>query len=82
VVKKIGGQKIMIRSDLYVMIAKARRIVKGNGDYRQGLSGVWRSTSFYTATFSLIASLGAFTRSCLVPRYHSVVWTDAWPSSS
>jgi hypothetical protein len=36
----------------------------------------------YTATLSLIASLGAFTRSCLVPRYRSVVWTDAWPNSN
>ena len=31
---------------------------------------------------SLIASLGGWTKFCFVPRYLSVVWTDAWPSSS
>ena len=31
----------------------------------------------YTATLNLIASLGAWTRFCLVPWYGSVVWTDA-----
>ena len=36
----------------------------------------------YTATLNLIPSFGACTRSCLVPRYRSVVCTDAWPSSS
>src|ERR1039457_6036886 len=36
----------------------------------------------YTATLSLIPSFGACTRSCLVPRYRSVVWTDAWPKSN
>ena len=36
----------------------------------------------YTATLSLIASLGACTRSCFVPRYRSVVCTEAWPSNS
>ena len=35
----------------------------------------------YTATLNLIASLGAWTKSCLVPRYRSVVWTEAWPNS-
>jgi hypothetical protein len=30
-------------------------------------------TSFSTATLSLIASFGACTRSCFVPRYRSVV---------
>jgi hypothetical protein len=32
------------------------------------------------ASRSRIASFGACTRSCLVPRYRSVVWTEAWPS--
>src|ERR1022692_3159538 len=36
----------------------------------------------YTATLSLMPSFGACTKSCLVPRYRSVVWTDAWPSSN
>ncbi len=36
----------------------------------------------YTANLSLIPSFGACTRSCFVPRYRSVVWTDAWPRSS
>src|SRR5450755_2980238 len=34
-----------------------------------------------TVTLNLIPSLGACTRSCFVPRYRSVVWTLAWPSS-
>lgn len=33
-------------------------------------------------TLSLIPSFGACTRSCFVPRYRSVVWTDEWPSSN
>ena len=36
----------------------------------------------YTTTVSLIPSFGACTKSCFVPRYRSVVWTDAWPSNS
>jgi hypothetical protein len=36
----------------------------------------------YTATLNLIPSLGACTRSCFVPKYRSVVWTDAWPRSN
>jgi hypothetical protein len=36
----------------------------------------------YTATLSLIPSFGAWTRSCFVPRYRSVVWTDACPRSN
>ena len=36
----------------------------------------------YPVTLSLIPSFGACTRSCLVPRYRSVVWTDAWPRSN
>ena len=31
---------------------------------------------------SLIPSFGAWTRSCFVPRYRSVVCTDAWPRSN
>src|SRR5450756_1113099 len=34
------------------------------------------------ATLSLIPSFGACTRSCFVPRYRSVVWTDACPNSN
>lgn len=41
-----------------------------------------RVTPFQTATRNLIASLGACTRSCLVSRYRSVVWTDACPRSN
>jgi hypothetical protein len=33
----------------------------------------------YTATFSLIPSFGARTKSFFVPRYRSVVCTDACP---
>jgi hypothetical protein len=33
-------------------------------------------------TLSLIPSFGACTKSCFVPRYRSVVWTDAWPRSN
>jgi YD repeat-containing protein len=36
-----------------------------------------RSSRDYPATLNLIASLGAWTRSCFVPRYRSVVWTEA-----
>ena len=36
----------------------------------------------YTATLSLIPSFGACTRSCFVPRYRSVVCTEACPGSS
>ena len=36
----------------------------------------------YTATLSLIPSFGAFTKSCLVPRYRSVVCTEACPNSN
>jgi hypothetical protein len=36
----------------------------------------------YTAIRSLIPSFGAWTRSCLVPRYRSVVCTEAWPNRS
>jgi hypothetical protein len=36
----------------------------------------------YTASFNLIASFGACARSCLVPRYRSVVWTDECPSNN
>src|SRR5258706_603339 len=32
--------------------------------------------SYDNATLNLIASFGAWTRSCLVPRYRSVVWTN------
>jgi len=34
------------------------------------------------ASFNLIASFGAFAKSCLVPRYCSVVCTEEWPSAS
>ena len=54
------------------------------GEYWIGPAGVngvmvtnrwagWHSVPSYTATLNLIASLGAFTKSCLVPRYRSVV---------
>jgi len=36
----------------------------------------------YTGTLSLIPSFGACTKSCFVPRYRSVVCTEAWPSKS
>ena len=36
----------------------------------------------YTATRSLIPSFGAWTKSCFVPRYRSVVCTEACPSRS
>jgi len=44
----------------------------------------WRNTDEcgYIASLNLIPSFGAFTRSCLVPRYLSVVWTEAWPRSN
>ena len=40
------------------------------------------SLESYTATLNLIPSFGACTRSCFVPRYRSVVWTEACPSNS
>jgi len=33
-----------------------------------------------TAAFTLMASLGACIKSCFVPKYRSVVWTNACPS--
>src|SRR5438477_7626338 len=38
--------------------------------------------TLYIVTLNLIPSFGACTRSCLVPRYRSVVCTEACPSSS
>jgi len=46
--------------------------------YRLGVSVCGDSSD----TESLMASLGAYTRFCLVPRYRSVVCTDACPNNS
>ena len=49
--------------------------------HRAGIDGTTSANTSQTASLSLIASLGACTRSCFVPRYRSVVCTDAWPRS-
>jgi hypothetical protein len=48
--------------------------------FRRGLQAL--AKCFHVASFSLIASFGACARSCFVPRYRSVVWTDECPSSN
>lgn len=54
----------------------------GEIEKMEASEGTSTSQTCHTATLNLIPSLGAFTRSCLVPRYRSVVWTDAWPNSN
>ena len=54
---------------------------RASGFYRDP-KGIFSARHFSRPrTRSLVSSFGAFTRSCFVPRYCSVVWTDAWPSS-
>src|ERR1022692_3218815 len=49
---------------------------------RAALTAGRNAISCMLRAVSLIPSFGAWIRSCLVPRYRSVVWTDAWPSSN
>ena len=62
-----------------------RKEMGGSANGNRSRLGASQGVSLFTLAYAVnliaIASFGAFTRSCLVPRYRSVVCTDACPNS-